>query len=83
MYIDDIGVRMNSHPPYFGKKHGSSHNSSGTAAKILQKYKLLWTQIQNFAATGGFTPDKVQFQVQYAQPGGFFARNQVPPQKVA
>src|ERR1700722_18392624 len=31
MHINNIGVRLNSHPPYFGEKHRSSNNSSSVS----------------------------------------------------
>ena len=54
--IHDIGVRLDSHTPYLVENHGSSHDAAGVSAKILQKHKLLRSQIQYLSASRSLPP---------------------------
>jgi hypothetical protein len=44
--IHNIGIRLNSHTPDFIENHGSRDDAARIPAQILQKYELLWRQIQ-------------------------------------
>jgi hypothetical protein len=46
MDVHDVGCRIDPHPPHVVENHGSSHYSTFVAAKIFQKRKFLWGQLQ-------------------------------------
>jgi len=75
MDIHDIGCGINPHPPDVVQNHGAGHHATFIPAKILQKRKLLWSQLQQVIAPSCFTTHQIKVQVGSLQTHRFILWN--------
>src|SRR5665213_774292 len=83
VYIDDVGIRLDSHTPDFIENHGPGDNAARISAQIFQKNEFLWRQIQDFAASGSLTSEQIQFEIEHSQASGFGDRRAVSLYQIA
>jgi hypothetical protein len=61
--IDYVRRRINLHAPDVIQNHSASHYTPGIPAKIFQKGKLLWGQLEQLIAASSLMTHKVKLQV--------------------
>src|ERR1700693_2266826 len=66
--IDHISCRIDPHTPDVIQDHGTSYNTSGIAAKVLQEQKLLRGQLEQVITAPLFMSDEFKLQVGVCQP---------------
>ena len=74
MHVYDIGLRLDTHPPYLVEDHGPSDNAARVSAQILQKHELLWSQIQGPPAAQSLASQQVEFKIEHSQASGLRTR---------
>src|ERR1700722_14018521 len=70
VYIDDVGIGLDSHTPDFVEDHGACDNAARIPAQILKKDEFLWCQIQDLAAPESLTSEQIQFEIEHSQASG-------------
>ena len=67
MNIDNIGIGLDTHPPYLVENHRARHHAAGIPAQILEQDKLLLRKLQHAPSAHGLAAQQVQFEIQHAQ----------------